>query len=166
MNKLHPIIEKDTKLATRHLTPRFIHSMQWNFYPPYHWTNKMAKSKTPDASPVVPPVTTPGSGEPIATPVAGGEKPKRTRSPSIKWKVIPSDYQPLPNGEAPTNPLDLPVKVSKGGIRFEFLTLSEFLGEVVCKVPSLETAIKNPTLRQIIELVDAHYSTISHQTAP
>lgn len=102
---------------------------------------------------------TPKAEATAADPVASNTAaPKKTRRRGIKYTtLIESDFDSA-KFAASQNPLDNVIQTVKGGLKFKGVVFeTNLLGSVV-KIPAKATAIKAPTLRQLINVLDDLYS--------
>jgi hypothetical protein len=83
--------------------------------------------------------------------------PRKQRTPGIKYtKIINSKYVEH-NGDVPTNPLDQLAETAKGGLKFPGVVFEKTIFGTIVKIPGRQTAIKNPTVRQVFEVLDEIY---------
>lgn len=112
----------------------------------------MAKGTTHAAS------DTPKAEAVAADPVASNTAaPKKTRKRGVKYTtLIESDFNKA-KFEETKNPLDNVIQTVKGGLKFPGVVFeTTILGSVV-KIPARATAIKAPTLRQLVKVLDELY---------
>jgi len=113
----------------------------------------MAKAGSPKPEPATPENTAGINTE--MTPNTA--KPRKARSPSIKYsKVVESAYKPTENPEA-MHPLDKPAVTSRGGLKFPGVEFESTVFGVLVRIPAKSTIVKNPTIRQLLEVLDELY---------
>jgi hypothetical protein len=85
--------------------------------------------------------------------------PKRTRKKGVKYtKIVESEYKQV-NGKEPENPLDRVIQTGRGGLQFPGLIFETHLLGSLVKIPAKAVAIKAPTLRQLMRIIDEQYKS-------
>jgi hypothetical protein len=105
------------------------------------------------------PATAPATEVPVtpADATQNTAKPRKKRTPGVKYtNIINSKYAPK-NGEKPANPLDQLAETSKGGLKFPGVTFEKTIFGTIVKIPARQTALKDPTVRQIVEVLEDLY---------
>lgn len=113
-------------------------------------------SKAP-AAPVAKPVEILSEG---GQTLEGGNEaaPKKARKTSIKYtKIVESSYKPTDNPDA-MHPLDKPAITSRGGLKFPGVGFENNVLGIIVKIPARSTIIKNPTVRQLLSVLDELYA--------
>ena len=83
--------------------------------------------------------------------------PKRKRSPSIKYtNIVESEYKPTDKPDA-MHPLDKPAITVRGGLKFPGVEFESNVLGIIVKIPARSTIIKNPTIRQLLKVLDELY---------
>lgn len=85
----------------------------------------------------------------LATPANGEPKPKKKRTPGIKYKTR---ITTVPVG--PTdNPLDQPAIPIRGGFKFPGLIFENTLAGCIVKIPAKAAYMVNPTIRELFTVL-------------
>ena len=94
---------------------------------------------------------------PVDSKTPNAAAPRKARSKPIKYdKIVESEYKPTDKPDT-MHPLDKPAVTSRGGLKFPGVEFeSNFLG-IVVKIPAKNTVIKNPTVRQLLKVLDELY---------
>lgn len=103
--------------------------------------------------------STPQNEATAADPVASNTAaPKKSRKKGVKYTTVIESNFDKAVFDASQNPLDNVIKTRKGGLTFPGVVFeTNILGSVV-KIPEKATAIKAPTLRQLIKVLDDLYT--------
>ena len=84
--------------------------------------------------------------------------PKKTRKKGVKYtKLADSAYKTV-DGKPPENPLDGLAIAVRGGLKFPGILFENSLLGLVVKIPALEKFIPAPTVRQLFEALDSHFT--------
>ena len=84
--------------------------------------------------------------------------PKKTRNKGVKYTTIVDSSYKTVDGAPPTNPLDQEIVTHRGGLEFPGVIFETTLLGSLVKIPAKCTAIKAPTLRQLVAELDKLYS--------
>lgn len=83
--------------------------------------------------------------------------PKKARRKGVKYtNIVESTYKPPEDGK-PQNPLDMKCKTVKGGLKFPGVVFENTIFGAIVKIPGKAVAIKEPTVRQLIEVLEDLY---------
>lgn len=83
--------------------------------------------------------------------------PKRAKRKPVKYtNIVESGYKPTDNPEA-MHPLDKPAITSRGGLKFPGVEFEYNVLGVVVRIPAKATIVKNPTVRQLLRVLDELY---------
>lgn len=88
----------------------------------------------------------------------GGTPPKKPRKKPINYtRTIESAYDPT-KALTNQNPADRVVIPNRGAFKFDGLLIDTSPLGTLVRIPEQATQIKNPTLRQIVEILDSIYA--------
>lgn len=83
--------------------------------------------------------------------------PKREKRKPIKYTtIVESEYKPSTTPDT-MHPLDKPAITSRGGLKFDGVEFDVNPLGIVVRIPARATIIKNPTVRQLIAVLDNLY---------
>jgi hypothetical protein len=95
--------------------------------------------------------------EQAAVPTPNEAAPKKHRNKGVKYTtIVESEFKPPEDGK-PQNPLDAPLVTTKGGCRFPGVIFESSMWGTIVKIPAKAVAIKSPTMRQLVKVLQDLY---------